>query len=315
MLLATLLLAFAAQAQALQAVPPLTARVIDTTGTLTPAQTAALDGTLAALERDKGAQVVVLMVPTTAPEDIAAYANRVGNDWKIGRREVGDGLILLVALQDRRVRIEVAKTLEGAVPDIAAGRIINDAITPRFRQGDFAGGLTAGVAQIDARIRGEALPPATQAANWPWAEGQVVPTVLLGDAATIFQWLQKGLFHVAALLLIAVPVVTAFARGIFGRKLGALATGVGMGGLAFWFTASVALALGAGLIGAVYALFASVITTLPQARTGGGRGGMFPPPGGGWGGGGGFGGGGFGGGGFGSGGGGNFGGGGASGRW
>ena len=106
--------ALSAQAQPLQPVPELTARVIDTSGTLSEAQKAGLEAKLAALERDKGSQVILLMVPTTAPEDIAAYANRVGNTWKIGRREVGDGLILLVAVQDRRVRIAVAKTLEGA---------------------------------------------------------------------------------------------------------------------------------------------------------------------------------------------------------
>ena len=131
------------QAQPLQPVPPLTARVIDTSGTLLPAQIAALDAKLAALEHDKGSQVVVLLVPTTAPEDIAAYAQRVGDSWKIGRREVGDGLILLVAVQDRRLRIEVAKALEGAVPDIAASHIINEAITPHFRAGDFAAGIDA----------------------------------------------------------------------------------------------------------------------------------------------------------------------------
>ena len=147
-LIAILLIAFSvfgAHAQALLPVPPLTARVIDTAGTLDAAQRGTLEAKLAALEQDKGAQVVVLVVPTTAPEDIAAYANRVGNTWKIGRKGVGDGLILLVAVQDRRIRIEVAKTLEGAVPDIAASHVINEAIAPRFRQGDYAGGLQAGV--------------------------------------------------------------------------------------------------------------------------------------------------------------------------
>lgn len=297
--------ALLAQAQPLQPVPELTARVIDTSGTLQPAQIAALDARLAALEQDKGSQVVVLMVPTTAPEDIAAYANRVGNAWKIGRREVGDGLILLVAVQDRRVRIEVAKTLEGAVPDIAASHIINEAITPFFRQGDYAGGLEAGLEQIAARIRGEPLPPVA-------APGQH------GGTASVMDGI--GLFELAILLFIAVPVINAFARGILGRKLGALATGAGVGGLAFVVTASLVLALVAGLAALLIALFGGVASALPQARSRGGRRGPpgFPPPGGGWGGGfggGGFGGGGFGGGGFGSGGGGNFGGGGASGSW
>jgi len=140
-------------------VPPLTGHVIDQTGTLSAADTQALEGQLVALEKARGSQVVVLMVPTTAPEDIAAYANRVGNQWKIGRRDVGDGVLVLVAKNDRKMRIEVAKSLEGAIPDIAAARIIDGAMKPRFQQGDFAGGLSAAVTQIGARIAGEALPP------------------------------------------------------------------------------------------------------------------------------------------------------------
>ena len=304
-LIAILLIAFsalAAHAQQLVPVPPLTARVVDTSGTLDEAQKATLEAKLAALEQDKGAQVVVLVVPTTAPEDIAAFANRVGNTWKIGRKDVGDGLILLVAVQDRRVRIEVAKTLEGAVPDIAASHIINEAITPHFRNGDYAGGLNAGVDRIGALVRGEALPPATQPQG---RSGQ-------GD-------LGLGLFELAILPFVAMPMINAFARGIFGRKLGALATGAGVGGLAFVVTASLALAVIAGVIALVFALFSGIVSALPQPRSRGRSGGwggpVIPPPSGGsWGGGGGGFCGGFGGR-FGSGGGGNFGGGGASGGW
>ena len=283
-------------AQQVQPVPPLTARVIDTSGTLKPDEIAALDAKLAALEKDKGSQLVVLMVPTTAPEDIAAYAQRVGDTWKIGRRNVGDGILLVVAVKDRRVRIEVAKTLEGAVPDIAASHIIEDAITPHFRQGQYAQGLQAGVDQIAARVRGEELPPVT-APQQQRAGGQ-------GDSF--------GLLELGLLLFIALPIVNALSRGIFGRKLGALMTAAGMGGLAFVVTASIALALVAGVIALLYGLFSAAASMLPQSRSGGG---MFPPMGGGgWGsGGGGWSGGG--GGGFSSGGGGNFGGGGASGSW
>lgn len=148
-----------AAAQPLRAVPALTARVIDETATLNEAQRQALEARLLAIEQQHGSQVVVLMVATTAPEDIAAFANRVGNAWKIGRKEVGDGVLVLVAKDDRRMRIEVAKALEGAIPDIAAARIIDGAMKPRFREGDFAGGLDAAVQQIGARIAGEALPP------------------------------------------------------------------------------------------------------------------------------------------------------------
>src|SRR5947199_3727267 len=146
-------------------VPPLSGRVIDQTATLTTAQSQALSDKLAALEQQTGSQLVVLIVPTTKPEDIAAYAQRVGDQWKIGRREVGDGLILLVAKDDRKVRIEVAKTLEGAIPDVAARRIIDERITPAYRAGDFAGGLNAAVDQLAARIRGEGLPGPSSASR------------------------------------------------------------------------------------------------------------------------------------------------------
>ncbi len=128
-----------AVAQPLRAIPALSARVIDETNTLSGEQRQALETKLAAIEQQQGSQVVVLMVPTTSPEDIAAFANRVGNAWKIGRKDVGDGVLVLVAKDDRRMRIEVAKALEGAIPDIAAARIIDTAMKPRFRDGDFAG--------------------------------------------------------------------------------------------------------------------------------------------------------------------------------
>ncbi|HVR54582.1 MAG TPA: TPM domain-containing protein, partial [Pseudorhodoferax sp.] len=145
-------------AQSVQPVPALDGRVVDTTATLDAGQRATLEQALARLEQERGAQVVVLLVATTAPEDIASYANRVANVWKIGRREVGDGVLVIVAKNDRRLRIEVAKALEGAIPDLAAKRIIDEAMTPRLRQNDFAGALLAGVAQLDARIRAENLP-------------------------------------------------------------------------------------------------------------------------------------------------------------
>ncbi len=157
----------ALHAQDLLPVPPLTAHVIDQTGTFSGAQRQALDDKLATFEATSGAQVVVLMVPTTQPEDIFGYANRVANVWKIGRKDIGDGLLMVVAKNDRRLRIEVAKTLEGAIPDLAARQIIDEAITPRFKQGDFSGGVDAGVDRIMARIKGEALPaPASSPCRW-----------------------------------------------------------------------------------------------------------------------------------------------------
>lgn len=277
-----------AQAQGVQPVPPLTGHVIDTTGTLDAAQVAALEAKLAALEADKGSQVVVLMVPSTAPEDIASYANRVGNAWKIGRKDVGDGLIVLVAKNDRRMRIEVAKTLEGAVPDIAASHIVDEVMTPAFRRGDFAGGLGAAVDQIAARIRGEALPPVQAPSESLDAR--------LGD----------GHFELIVFALFAAPMVAALLRGILGRKLGALATGLGVGGLVFWIGLGAVLAVLAGAGAFLFALVGNLASALPGGRSrGGGWGGGFGSGGGGFGGGGGFS----------SGGGGDFGGGGASGSW
>jgi uncharacterized protein len=270
-------------AQDLRPVPVLSASVIDQTGTLTRTQTSALEAKLAAFEREAGTQIAVLIVSTTQPEDIATYAQRVGEAWKIGRRDIGDGLLIVVAKDDRALRIEVAKALEGAVPDLAAKQILDRYVTPAFRASDYAGGLNAAVDALAGRIRGEALPapPATGAA---------------GGRAQGPGWDQIALF-----LLLAVPVVGSVLSAMLGRKLGTLVTSLGVGGLAWVLTASLWIA-GLG------ALLALVMVGLGiGARRGGpviwGGGG-----GGGWGGGGG-------GGGFSSGGGGDFGGGGASGRW
>lgn len=287
----------AAQAQGLLSVPALTARVIDQTGTLNAAQVQDLEARLAALEQAKGSQVVVLMVPSTAPEDIASYANRVGNAWKIGRKDVGDGVLLIVAKDDRKVRIEVAKTLEGAIPDLMARRIIDGALTPAFRQGDFAGGVGAAVDQIAALVRGEALPAPVQRSQ--------------GDAGVAgFQW-----FDLAVFLFFLVPIGGGMARGIFGRKLGSLVTGGGVGVIAGWVTSSLAIGGVAALVALVVSFLSSLnVGALPHSGRSG-RGGPWNS--GGWGGGSGGGswGGGGGGGGFSSGGGGDFGGGGASGSW
>lgn len=282
-----------AQAQGVQPVPPLAARVIDQTGTLDTAQREALDAKLAAFEQKKGTQIVVLMVATTQPEDIESFANRVGNAWKIGRKDVGDGVLVLVAKNDRRMRIEVAKTLEGAVPDLAAARIVDDVMTPRFRQNDFAGGIDAAADQLIARIGGEPLP----------AVVTVEPAG--GGGSQGFDWAELGIF-----LFFGVILIGRVARSILGNKLGPLLTGVGAGVIAMVVTSSLVLAVVAGVVALVVTLFAGALA-LPSL--GGGSGGSGR---GGWGGGGGgFGGGSSGGGGFSSGGGGNFGGGGASGSW
>jgi len=162
--LLSLLLALAggpARAQELRPVPVLTQQVIDQTGTLSAAQREALTSKLERFERENGSQLVILIVASSQPEDIAAFAQRVGDAWKIGRKDVGDGLLIVVAKNDRKVRIEVAKALEGAVPDLAARQIIQSALSPAFKAGDYAGGLNQAVDQLQARIRGEALPAPT----------------------------------------------------------------------------------------------------------------------------------------------------------
>ncbi|HSV57728.1 MAG TPA: TPM domain-containing protein [Variovorax sp.] len=298
------LMAAAALAQGLAPVPQLTARVIDQTATLDIQQKQALEAKLAAIEAEKGSQVVVLMVPGTAPEDIASYANRVGNAWKIGRKAVGDGVLVIVAKDERKMRIEVAKTLEGAIPDIMAARIIDNAMKPRFRQNDFAGGLGAAVDQIGALIRGEALPA---------VEREPGPRGFAGGG-TDFDWGTLGIF-----LFFGVLVLSRVLRMFFGNKLGAAATGAATGAIAFFITASLLVAGLAAVVALIFTLFSSAFIGLPTLGRRHGGGGFGVPGsygGGSWGGGGGGGfGGGGGGGGFSSGGGGDFGGGGASGDW
>ncbi|MBW8371813.1 MAG: YgcG family protein [Thiobacillus sp.] len=152
-----LLCALSAWAQV--AVPELSRRVTDLTATLSPDQIAALDGKLAAFEAQKGSQIAVLILPTTQPEDIAQFGIRVAEQWKIGRAKVDDGVILIVAKDDRTLRLEVGYGLEGAIPDAIAKRVIAETITPYFRAGDFYGGIDAGVQQLMRLIEGEPLPP------------------------------------------------------------------------------------------------------------------------------------------------------------
>lgn len=289
------LLALAApglRAQEVLPVPALTARVMDQTGTLDTAAQGALEAKLAAFEAQAGPQIVVLIVPTTAPEDIASYVQRLGDTWKIGRREVGDGLLVVVAKNDRKVWIAPAKALEGAVPDLAARQIIQNQITPAFKRNDFAGGLDAGIDALMARIRGEALPaPAAQPAR--------------GKSSGL-DWEALAMFF-----FVGVPVIGGVLTAVMGRKLGSAVTAAGTGTVAGWLGGSLLI----GGIAGVVALVMVGLLGIGAAGRRGGRGSMLGVPPvifggggrGGWGGGGG--------GGFSSGGGGNFGGGGAGGSW
>lgn len=278
-------------AQAVLPVPELRSRVIDQTGTLDAAQQAALESRLATFEARRGTQIVVVLVPTTQPEDIADYTQRLGDAWKLGRQDVGDGVLFVVAKNDRRVRIATSKTLEGAIPDLVARRIIEQAVTPALRRNDFAGGIEAGIDQIMARVSGENL-PLPEAGSAPEDAG-FAPMDLL-----IF-------------LVFAVPMFSAVLRSLFGNKLGTLLTGASAGAIAWVLTAVVWIAVGAGLLAMLAALFFQMLPSMPSSGRGrrggdwGGGGFGGGSHGGGW----------SGGGGFSSGGGGNFGGGGASGSW
>ena len=288
--------AFPWQVFAEVAVPALSARVIDQTKTLTPDQLRTLDQKLREIEARKGSQVVVLMVPTTKPEEIEQFAIRVADKWKIGRKKVDDGVIVLIAKNDRAVRIEVGYGLEGALTDALNKRIIDGAIIPRFKQQDFYGGISAGVDQIGRVIDGEILPiPA--------------PTrQLVAD--------QDGALSSLSVLFVIALALGSFLRKILGRMLGASATGVAVAIIGWLMAGALLTALLGGVIAFIVTLLSGGLGGLTSGYYGAGgnahsnagrsagRGGF----------GGGSSGGGFGGGGF-SGGGGGFGGGGASGRW
>ena len=264
---------------ALVEIPALKTRVTDLTQTLSQPQQAALEAKLAAFEQKKGSQIALLIVPTTQPEDIAQYSIRVTSAWKLGREKIDDGILILIATQDRKMRIEVGYGLEGPIPDLTAKRVINEVIAPKFKQGDFYGGLDAGVDRLIGLVDGEPLPePVRPAFNG------------------------KGIQNMLPLLLVGGLISGLFLRSMFGTFPGSALNG-GLVGGAVWL-------LGAALGGAAIFAFAAFIFTMMM---GGGRGissyGGVPMGGGGWGGGS------SGGSSWGGGGGGGFGGGGASGDW
>lgn len=266
-------------------IPAFTGWVTDTTGTLDKATQAELSQDLAALEKEKGAQIAVLMIPTTGNEAIESYATRAFAQWRLGRKNVDDGILLIVAKDDRTWRIEVGYGLEGAVPDILAGRIIREQITPRFRSGAFSDGVVAGVHSLIALVQGESLPPPAQGASSGGSDSDS-PWLLL--PALIF------------MALIIPPGVASLALGVFaGIAFGSVLAGIGI--------AFAALVL--GVVTRSLGLF-NAGESVAASRRGSGRIGRSSGYGGG-----GFGGFGGGGGGFGGGGGGSSGGGGASGSW
>ena len=272
-------LGWSATSAAQVAVPPLTGHVIDQTGTLTEEQKAALEQTLTAFEARKGSQLAVLMVASSAPEEVEQYALRVAEQWKLGRKKVDDGAILVVAKNDRAMRIEVGYGLEGALNDLTSKRIISETILPRFKGQDFYGGITAGVEQIIRVVDGEPLPAPSARSS----QG-------IGNIGDVQQY--------APMLFILALAVGGVLRAALGKVPGSLVTGSVVAVIAWFVVGAISMALVAGVV----ALF---VTLLGGGMLGRGMGGYY--------GGGGRGGGGHGGG-F-SGGGGGFGGGGASGRW
>ena len=302
-----LLLTPLTHAQELQAIPPLTSLVVDQTNTLSATEQAALDAKLKAFETTKGSQIAVLMVDTTAPEDIFSYAQRAAETYKIGRANVGDGVLVVVAKNDRKMWIYTMRALEGAIPDLMAKRIIDEQMKPAFAAGNFALGLDAATTQLTKLISGEQLPEPSD--NWQHAnDGQdLVSTLLMLTMAISF--IGSGIAKATSRWLVA-PIASA-AAGFIALNMGAAFFGAGLVGFV--------VLLAIFVFGHRYAQLATKhgapLNRGPSRRGsdvfwGGGFGG-----GGGCGGGGGFGGGGGGGGWGGSGGGGDAAGGGAGGSW
>lgn len=270
-----------AGAQSLQPVPELSARVTDRVGALSADQRAGLEQQLAAFEQQRGTQIAVLITDTVQPESIEQYALRVAEAWRLGRQGVDDGALLLIALKDRKLRIEVGYGLEASLSDVVARRIIGDVMTPRLKAGDIYGAVDAGVGAMIAAASGEPLPAPSRRAT-------TTPAAIDDDS-----W--STLIFVGFVLVFFVGGIL---RALFGRLLASVLIGGAAAACAWYLVGALLVALGAGVL----AFFVSLVVGLSGFRSGG-----FP--------GGGVGGGGFGGGGGFSGGGGGFGGGGASGRW
>src|SRR5258706_107367 len=217
------------------AVPPLSAHVTDLTGTLSAQQIRDLESRLAAFERGKGSQIAVLMLPSTAPETIEEYSIRLADAWKIGRARVDDGVILVVAKNDRKVRVEVGRGLEGAIPDAIAKRVVSEVITPHFRSGDFYGGIDAGTGALMKLIEGEGLP-----APQPGVTVNGVHRTI--DFQTIF------------LLFVALVVTGAIFTRLFGRVVRAGISGAIVGAIVWLAAGALVFAILGGLIGFVIAL-------------------------------------------------------------
>ena len=255
MILLALFLGWAFAATADVAVPQLTGRVVDQTGTLSSGDIASLNQKLRDFENRKGSQVAVLIVPTTQPETIEQFSLRVAEAWKIGRKKIDDGAILVVAKNDRHLRIEVGYGLEGALTDVTSRRIIDEVITPKFRTGDFAGGIADGADRIIRVIDGEPLPAPARSTSFSSDLSDFGPVVPFALFASLF--------------------VGGILRTMFGRLLGSVATGGVLAAIAWFLAGSVGLALVVGLIAFVLAFIADLFPMAMGPGTGYSRGGSW----------------------------------------
>jgi uncharacterized protein len=251
-LILALALCWAGAAAADVAVPPLTGRVVDLTGTLSGGDIAALSQRLKDLETRKGSQVAVLIVPTTQPESIEQYSIKVADAWKIGRKKIDDGALLVIAKNDHKLRIEVGYGLEGSLTDVTSRRIIDEVITPKFRSGDFAGGISDGIARIIAVVNGETLPaPAPEASH-----GQ-----------DFSDWI--GFFNpINPFFIVGVAAVGSILRHLLGRLIGSAATGGVIGALAWYLLGSIAIA---AILGSIISVVAFFFDSIMQASFNAGR--------------------------------------------
>jgi uncharacterized protein len=210
-----------------QPVPKLDKRVIDLTATLSAADEARIAARLKEFEAQKGAQIAVLIVGTTQPETIFDYSLRVGEAWKLGRKGVDDGVLFVIAKNDRKMQILTGPGLQGTLTDAMSKRIISEIVGPKFRAGDFAGGIDQGVERMIGVLQGEALPApakkrmAVQSVNF---EGFLV----LGAVAAL--------------------VVGPLLRSLLGRFFGAGATGAVTGAAAWWLAGGMVFPIVAGAI-------------------------------------------------------------------
>ena len=250
-ILLALVLGWVFPAHALVAVPPLVGRVVDQTGTLSADDIASLQQTLRNFEARKGSQIAVLIVPTTDGEAIEPFSLRVAEAWKIGRKKIDDGALLVIAKNDRHLRIEVGYGLEGSLTDVTAKRIIDEDITPKFKAGDFAGGVSAGIGRMIRVIDGEKL-PAPEPPHWQ-GSNSFDPTDMFNP-----------------FLIIPVLLFGGLMRNLLGRLLGSVASGGLVTVIAWYFFGSWLAAALAGVIAAVFVMFGDAITSQSTGRGSGG---------------------------------------------